>query len=690
MIPNAAERTLVSAGTSASKQFEISKNDEAHLMMILRDTLYSDEILAVIREYCSNAWDAHRVAGKSDVPIKVTVPTSSELVFRVRDFGHGLSPDQIFNIYSQYGASTKREDAGAVGMLGIGSKSGFAYSDTFTVTSWNGGKKRVYIAVIDASNKGLINLAYEQDCGDETGIEIQIPVHSDDLFDFRNRCERFFQFFNPKPDINISIPVEDADVVMTPTGYLRRNGGYGRGDWVAVMGCVPYKVDRSQLKGDYATPHADLSGVLFFNVGDVEISASREELKYTDRTKEAVVNHIDATVDESIRKILEDLKKLDLNMWEKRLKARSLTDLGLKDGLENESLGVFAPIVKFTSKPPPTFAMTSGKWNNDATGVTVKASTCIYLRDDDRALRGYRLDSSDIVVRRKVKNWDVVRADLDKFLKEQKLDGIPIKQISSNAWTQSSRKPMREGRRIGHSQRVFEYTNPLSVVERDRWSPVEAGAPTPEDMYIVIQQFVGVGGDHEPSFSAICSFLKEVGVAVPKLYGYRQTPTRPVTQDSLVGIPYKKWISDAVGKFANSNPGTYLRCLMTEFGDPDSYPELLKEVESEFGEGHDLSEVFRSLNSTRNINKFWPAHSLIMEILEDANFSNPTLLLYRKCLKKYPLFEGRFSLLFSGIHGAYGRGRHRMYEVHDSEGEQGARLWRTYVKQMDRLEELTK
>ena len=42
-----------------SAEFGISKGDEAHLMQILRDTLYSDKVLAVLREYSSNAWDAH-------------------------------------------------------------------------------------------------------------------------------------------------------------------------------------------------------------------------------------------------------------------------------------------------------------------------------------------------------------------------------------------------------------------------------------------------------------------------------------------------------------------------------------------------------------------------------------------------------------------------------------------------------
>ena len=115
-----------------SASFGISEADTASIMGILRDGLYTDRILAVLREYSANAWDAHRMIGKGDLPLQITIPTHNNPVLRIRDFGPGLSHDDIFKIYSQYGASTKRNTNDAVGMLGIGSKSGFAYSDTFT------------------------------------------------------------------------------------------------------------------------------------------------------------------------------------------------------------------------------------------------------------------------------------------------------------------------------------------------------------------------------------------------------------------------------------------------------------------------------------------------------------------------------------------------------------------------------
>ena len=66
MKPTITQRSLSQSEVAESGEFSISSQDAPHIMRILRDTLYSDKILAVLREYSSNAWDAHAMAGKSD------------------------------------------------------------------------------------------------------------------------------------------------------------------------------------------------------------------------------------------------------------------------------------------------------------------------------------------------------------------------------------------------------------------------------------------------------------------------------------------------------------------------------------------------------------------------------------------------------------------------------------------------
>ena len=70
-----------------SYSFGIKESGLAHIFNVLRNQLYSDKILAVIREYSANALDAHAEVGKQDTPIEVSLPTKLNLNLEVRDFG---------------------------------------------------------------------------------------------------------------------------------------------------------------------------------------------------------------------------------------------------------------------------------------------------------------------------------------------------------------------------------------------------------------------------------------------------------------------------------------------------------------------------------------------------------------------------------------------------------------------------
>jgi len=144
MIQETTNFTIMAESNITSGQYSIKQENLAHIFDILRTRLYSDKILAVIREYSTNAIDANVENGNSHIPIDITLPNAIDPVFKVRDFGKGLSESDIFEVYSSYGASTKRQSNDYVGALGMGSKSAFGYSDSFTITSYHGGMKRYF------------------------------------------------------------------------------------------------------------------------------------------------------------------------------------------------------------------------------------------------------------------------------------------------------------------------------------------------------------------------------------------------------------------------------------------------------------------------------------------------------------------------------------------------------------------
>jgi HSP90 family molecular chaperone len=89
------------------------------LMQMLSKNLYSDPIGSTIRECASNALDSHRRAGVSD-PIIVSLLQNEQnnTEFSVEDFGIGLDANDVENIISKYGKSTKRHSNNELGMMG--------------------------------------------------------------------------------------------------------------------------------------------------------------------------------------------------------------------------------------------------------------------------------------------------------------------------------------------------------------------------------------------------------------------------------------------------------------------------------------------------------------------------------------------------------------------------------------------
>src|SRR3990167_11091337 len=114
------ESNLESQGVLSESMFSIS--DMGIVFDILRNKLYSNKILAICREISCNARDAHREIGTPNRPIEITIPTNQDKNFRVKDYGVGISPERMNNIFIKYAASTKRNDNSQTGGFGIGAK----------------------------------------------------------------------------------------------------------------------------------------------------------------------------------------------------------------------------------------------------------------------------------------------------------------------------------------------------------------------------------------------------------------------------------------------------------------------------------------------------------------------------------------------------------------------------------------
>jgi len=60
----------IANGMISESFFSVKQENLAHIFSILRNSLYSDKAGAIIREYSTNAYDAHVQAGIKDTPNK--------------------------------------------------------------------------------------------------------------------------------------------------------------------------------------------------------------------------------------------------------------------------------------------------------------------------------------------------------------------------------------------------------------------------------------------------------------------------------------------------------------------------------------------------------------------------------------------------------------------------------------------
>lgn len=289
---NGHSNTLETNQQGETQNFGIG--DVSVVIDILRNRLYEYKVRTLVQEYICNARDANREAGKSDGDFEITVPNALNPVFEVRDFGPGVSPDRMANIFINYGSSTKRGTNNQTGGFGIGAKSAFAYTDSFTITTFIKGVKRVYVAHTGANNNGRLDHVSTDNTNEKDGTKIQVAVQSRDISDFRMSVYRAIHFWTDRPKLRgdveapsghveglrLSPVVELVEAKMIPD-YVGLSGNERA---MAVIDGVPYPISHKLLSSCPSFQKVKnmltygRAIVLHFGNGIVEVSASRESI----------------------------------------------------------------------------------------------------------------------------------------------------------------------------------------------------------------------------------------------------------------------------------------------------------------------------------------------------------------------------------------------------------------------------
>lgn len=283
-IPNSTKQVHHVGSVIEDIAMSIRAEDFPHLADLLNG-LYSDPIAAVIREYSTNGLDSHITAGNPD-PIQVTLPTAERLEFTVQDFGLGLSIDDLRNVYSMYGRSLKRDSNDVAGQLGLGCKSALSYAEAFTITAVKGGVKVIAMSTKDENGVGVIKILDTVGTTEPNGVKITVPVDRWDVSDFQSAATNLFQFWEPGTVLIDGIAPEVPEWRSTAlqldddTFLVRKDVGLYRSH--VIMGNVAYPVPDAEFGRE------SYRFVARLNIGDVDFTPSREEVKYTTRTKETL------------------------------------------------------------------------------------------------------------------------------------------------------------------------------------------------------------------------------------------------------------------------------------------------------------------------------------------------------------------------------------------------------------------
>lgn len=409
---NERHNHVVSGGSIGEKsQFSIAMN--AKMFRVLSDQMYRNKIGSMVRELSCNAVDAHIDGDRPTLPFSLHMPDSIEPWFAVKDEGIGMSDTDLRKMYTTYGESTKDQSNKMIGAFGLGSKTPFAYTDQFTVTSIHEGVKRIYTAVLGDDGKPEMVLNAETPTEEHAGLEVNVGVRDADFDKFRREVAEQLRFLAIKPELlNNRSGVEFADLYDAEKIDFQNDGitvykkgsGYRSetivdGIWI-VQGGVGYPLSISELGDKVNSDSAKFAeaikrkgAVIEFPIGSIEVTASREGISYTDET-------ID-----SIAKRLSDIAEL--------IRAEAIAEIRAEDSvwnrvvIFNNLLDVTQHAVKQSDDFEKLFrgVNTGGgnKFSLDVSRLENIGFKAVYMRRFERS-RGYSSTPSDRLVRKTVTN----------------------------------------------------------------------------------------------------------------------------------------------------------------------------------------------------------------------------------------------------------------------------------------------
>jgi hypothetical protein len=475
----------------------------AFIVDMFADKVYSHKERAVIRELACNAHDSHVMAGTTDIPFDVHLPTLLEPFFSIRDYGTGLDDNDVRNIFAGIGISTKRDSNEVIGCFGIGSLPPYSMADSFTVRSYKDGICRTYSCYRDGVRNPVVALLTESETNKANGLEVSLSVKGR-IHQFEAEAENVFRFWQGTvPNINnpnvLAACKQHRDLYIFQSDDFGLTGGYG--DMYAVMGNISYRVP-------YELCDIHVGGYLKFELGELDFDTARENLSMTDRVRAAVKAKF-----ELVRAQLHDLVTQKIEAEPTPFKRAIMAER-----LNSGAIGRYANIrIGNYTLPSTSEAIevwvpgyrTAEKLETKSLPLGKKIEYYEYKPRMTQRVRNYVRDAKRKVVLLTPQQVSECQIDTDLLLN---LDNLP--------------KPERKARHLSSRQTVktFVFTGQGSCYKSDskNWSEVEVDTGDDEVVYVEINRWTMDGTCFDVrTLKEALGAMRLFGFDVPVIYGLK-------------------------------------------------------------------------------------------------------------------------------------------------------------------------
>ena len=288
MIIETKNKNIQSQGVAKQESCSIDQEDMRYIASLLRNN-YSNPLLATIREIVANALDVTK-----SKKVEIQLPTKIEPNFIVRDYGCGLSEEDMLGLYTKYGKSTKRDSNESIGGFGIGRFAPLSYTDSFIVRSVHKGHKHSYIIRVDEHDDTIVSQIESTSSSESDGIYVQVGIKTNDIEKF---LKTFLKTFWYRKDVIKLLneswgeksygEAEESNEIFDlykENRYWDDSSHYGGNPYV-LMGGIPYIVRKDEKWFMFQ------SGMVYkAKIGEFKLHHSRETLEYNPQVEKALEN----------------------------------------------------------------------------------------------------------------------------------------------------------------------------------------------------------------------------------------------------------------------------------------------------------------------------------------------------------------------------------------------------------------